>query len=165
MNERNIFFPYSPTPVRSLAFKLLKFIISLEFPTVPQITTTYFNQWLLNPAKPQPMVLDARSEAEYAFSHLPTSVLIDPVMPKLELIIVSRDTPIVIYCSIGYRSAKVAQQLQQVGFSHVLNLCGGIFQWANEGRPIFRDEHPTQLVHPYNAMWGKLLKAKHNAQK
>jgi rhodanese-related sulfurtransferase len=164
---KHIFFPDSPTPtpVRSLAFKLLKLIIIWEFPTVPQIATRYLGQWLLNPTKPQPLVLDARSEVEYAFSHLQSSVHIDPVMPDLELLTVSRDTPIVVYCSIGYRSAKVAQQLQQVGFFHVFNLSGGIFQWANEERPIFRDEHQTQVVHPYNAMWGKLLNAKHNAQK
>ena len=145
--------------MRSLAFKFLKLLIRLEFPTVRQMTTKEFVLWLLNPVKLQPFVLDARTQPEYAVSHLKTAVRIDPIAPDLTaLLTVSKDTPIVVYCSIGYRSAKIAQQLEQEGFSCVFNLSGGIFQWANEERPIFRDEHPTQLVHPYDAMWGLLLK-------
>ncbi len=124
------------------------------------MTTKEFVRWLLDPVKPQPLVLDTRSQAEYEVSHLKTAVRIDPIALDLTaLLTVSKDTPIVVYCSIGYRSAKVAQQLEQEGFSCVFNLSGGFFQWANQERPIFRDdEHPTQLVHPYNALWGLLLK-------
>jgi rhodanese-related sulfurtransferase len=143
---------------------LIKFLIKLEFPKVPQITTKKFAEWLLDPVKPQPLVLDARTQAEYAVSHLKTGVRIDPMTPDLTtLLTVSKDMPIVVYCSVGYRSAKISQQLQEEGFSRVFNLSGGIFQWANEGRPLFKDEHPTQLVHPYNASWGKLLKQSYRA--
>jgi rhodanese-related sulfurtransferase len=153
--------------VRSLIFKLLKSFIRLVFPGVHQIQTQEFAQWLLDSAKPQPLILDARNQTEYEISHLKAAIHIDPIAPDLAaLSIVSKDTPIVVYCSVGYRSAKLAQQLDEVGFSGVLNLSGGIFQWANEGRPIFRyDQQPTHFVHPYNAMWGKLLKACYHAQK
>ena len=67
-----------------------------------------------------------------------------------------------VYCSVGYRSAKVAQQLQQKGYKNVFNLNGGIFQWANQGKPIFKDKHPVKVVHPYNFFWGKLLKSKYH---
>lgn len=42
----------------------------------------------------------------------------------------------------------------------VFNLEGSIFAWAEEGRPLV-DTHnqPTTFVHPYNAVWGKLLSA------
>jgi hypothetical protein len=39
----------------------------------------------------------------------------------------------------------------------VRNLDGSIFAWANEGRPLERNGQPAQLVHPYDALWGKLL--------
>ena len=144
---------------------LLKLLIRLKFPTVQHITTKEFAQWLLNPVKSKPLVLDARSHAEYAVSHLKTAVLIDPIASNLAaLLTVSKDTPIVVYCSVGYRSAKLVQQLDGAGFSCIFNLSGGIFQWANAGHPIFKDDqHPTQLVHPFNAIWGKLLKLKHHA--
>lgn len=153
--------------VRSLIFNLLKLFIRLAFPSVHQIQTKEFAQWLLNSTKPQPLMLDARNQVEYEVSHLKGAIHIDPIAPDLAaLATVSKDTPIIVYCSIGYRSAKLAQQLDEAGISHVFNLNGGIFQWANEGKPVFKDDqHPTHFVHPYNAMWGKLLKACYHAQK
>jgi 3-mercaptopyruvate sulfurtransferase SseA len=67
------------------------------------------------------------------------------------------DTPIVVYCSVGYRSAGVVQALQAQGFSEVYNLKGSIFRWANEGRPVVRNGEPVSAVHPYDASWGQLL--------
>ncbi|WP_341530889.1 rhodanese-like domain-containing protein [Nostoc sp. UHCC 0302] len=128
------------------------------------MTTKELANWLSNPAKSQPLLVDARSQAEYAVSHLKTAVRIDAIAPDLTpLLTVSKDTPIVVYCSVGYRSAILTQQLDAAGFECVFNLSGGIFQWANEGRPIFKDEHPVKLVHPYDAIWGKLLKADYHA--
>jgi rhodanese-related sulfurtransferase len=153
--------------LRSLALSLLKFLIKLSFPTVSQMTTEEFNCWLIDSAKRLPLLIDARSQTEYMVSHIKTAVHIDPVASDVTaLSTVSKDTPIVVYCSVGYRSAKVAQQLQREGFSQIYNLSGGLFQWANEERPIFKDdEHLTQLVHHYNKIWGKLLKTSYHAQK
>jgi hypothetical protein len=39
----------------------------------------------------------------------------------------------------------------------VQNLEGSIFQWANEHRPLVRDGQRETRVHPYNAVWGRLL--------
>lgn len=149
-----------------VVLSLLKLFIRLSFPTVSQITTEKFADWLVDSAKPQPFVLDARSQAEYEISHIKTSVRINSViLDTTALSTVSKDTPIVVYCSVGYRSAKVAQKLHREGFTQIFNLSGGLFQWANEERPMFKDdEHSTQLVHPYDAIWGKLLKKSHHAE-
>ncbi|MBD2508865.1 rhodanese-like domain-containing protein [Nostoc muscorum FACHB-395] len=151
--------------MRSLTFNFLKLLIRFQFPTVKEINCNQLAQLLLNSAKPRPLLLDARSQTEYGVSHIETAVCIDHLTPDIAaLSTVSKDRLIVIYCSVGYRSAKLAQQLDQAGMKCVYNLSGGIFQWANEGRLIFKDEHQTQLVHPYNAIWGKLLKATNHAQ-
>lgn len=147
---------------RSLIFKLLKRLTTVKFPHVQWITTEELAQWLQDPVKLQPIILDARSQIEYAVSHLKQAQQIDPIAPELtQFREISLDTPIVVYCSVGYRSAGVAQQLTQAGFSHVYNLEGSLFQWANEGRLIFKDDCPTQLVHPYDTIWGKLLKSRY----
>lgn len=151
---------------RSLVFKLLKFAIGYKKPHVCWLTTKELANWLENSAQTQPIIIDARSEAEYAVSHLKNARRIDAIAPNLALLPdISSDTPIVVYCSVGYRSANIAQQLQQTGFDRVYNLQGSIFQWANEGRPIFKDDRPTQFVHPYNAIWGKLLKSQYRYKK
>ena len=58
---------------------------------------------------------------------------------------------------MGYRSARIADRLETAGFRDVRNLTGSIFQWANEGRPVVRDGEPVREVHPYDAVWGRLL--------
>jgi rhodanese-related sulfurtransferase len=152
---------------QSIAFNLLKQVIRLKFPDVPRMTTGEFAQELADFKPSQPLVLDARTEVEYIVSHLAEAKQIDVTSdltnaPALKD--VSKDALIVIYCSVGYRSAKVAQQLQQVGFQNVFNLEGGLFQWANEGRSLVHAGQPTQLVHPYSAVWGMLLKKQNHLQ-
>jgi rhodanese-related sulfurtransferase len=154
-----------------IAFNLLKRLIRLKFSSVQPVTTIEFAQWLENAAMPDLLIIDARSEAEYAVSHLQAAkhlkaINFDAILLQSRFVQSARyanaiapETKIVVYCSIGYRSAKAAQQLQQAGFPHVFNLEGGIFQWANEQRPLFKDGQPTQCVHPCNNAWGKLLKA------
>ncbi len=150
---------------RSLIFKLLKRWIAWQFPQVRWITTAELAQWRSHPAQPQPLLLDARTAAEYAVSHLKTAQRIDPNTPDLTALdAIAKETPLVVYCSIGYRSARVAAQLQQVGFTQVYDLEGSIFQWANEARPLFQAEQPTFKVHPYNAQWSLLLKPEYRAE-
>lgn len=149
---------------RSLAFKIIKRLTSRKFPIVEWITTKELAGWLEDPLKPQPIILDARTEAEYAVSHLKNAQRIDPYHSNLVVSAESKDTPIAVYCSVGYRSARIAEQLKQAGFSHVYNLEGSLFKWANEERPIYTNDHTTPLVHPYNQLWGKLLKPQYRAQ-
>ena len=41
----------------------------------------------------------------------------------------------------------------------VYNMWGSLFQWANEGRPMIDDNNkPTIYAHPYNYVFGKVLK-------
>jgi rhodanese-related sulfurtransferase len=107
-------------------------------------------------------VLDARTEEEYAVSHLQGAVRIDPYKPSLRpLRGFSKDTAIVLYSSVGYRGARVADFLARQGYSQVYNLEGGEFRWANEGQPVFRQDRPTADVHPYNPTWGLLLESQY----
>ena len=149
---------------RSLTFSFLKRLITRKFPTVEWISAEELAGWLEDPAKLQPTLLDARSEAEYSVSHLKEAKRIAPDYSNLAAFAyLSKDTPIVVYCSVGYRSAAVASRLVQAGFSHVYNLEGSLFQWVNSGTPVFKDGRPTLVVHPYNSLWGRLLKPRHRA--
>ena len=42
---------------------------------------------------------------------------------------------VVTYCTVGYRSAKVARQLQKQGFTNVKNLRGSILGWVRTHAP------------------------------
>jgi len=66
------------------------------------------------------------------------------------------DSRIVLYCSIGYRSEKIGEKLQKLGYTHVYNLYGSIFDWVNRGYPVVdEDGNLTAQVHTYNRAWSK----------
>jgi rhodanese-related sulfurtransferase len=102
-------------------------------------------------------VIDVRRDYEFAVSHLPQA----HHAPNLDAVLalgLAPQQPIVVYCSVGYRSARLVAQLQAAGYSEVYNLAGSIFQWANEGRVLVSQGQPVAAVHPFNPIWGLLLK-------
>jgi len=141
-----------------LTWRAVEHMITSDFPNVPAIPTDSLAERLLDETAPRPILLDARSSEEYAVSHLRGAHRVDPdadAYPALDTL--AADAPIVVYCSVGYRSAGVAQALRNQGFTNVANLDGSIFRWANEGRPVYREGRPVAAVHPYDATWGRLL--------
>ena len=65
--------------------------------------------------------------------------------------------PIVVYCSVGYRSAAVAEELASLGYTSVKNLRHSIFEWAERGYGLENAAGSTAKVHPYNRAWGSLI--------
>ena len=151
-----------PLSSPALGWGIVNAKIRREFPGVKRITTAELAAWLNDKGRPVPLLLDVRTRAEFAVSHLPQAGQVEPDAPASVLQEV-RDRAIVTYCSVGYRSGAFAARLQAAGFTNVLNLEGSIFQWANEGRPIYRGATPAKLVHPYNGLWGMLLEKKRRA--
>jgi rhodanese-related sulfurtransferase len=150
--------------LRTRAFELIKRSIRLRFPTVPSITPDELEQWLKSSTQPQPILIDVRSTLEFSVSHLQTARSIDLTSAHEDFAgMFPKESPIVVYCSVGYRSAKFAQRLQQQGYSNVFNLEGSIFQWVNEERPVYSNDHVTTIVHPYNKLWGTLLDPDHRS--
>jgi rhodanese-related sulfurtransferase len=150
---------------RPLAFQILHDRTARKFPEVQWIGTEELARWLDDSTRPRPVVVDARTEAEFGVSHIRTAVPIDPYKPSLNsLVQVAKDTPLVVYSSAGYRGARVASWLGRAGYSKARNLTGGLFLWVNEGRPIFREENrPAALVHPYDRNWGLLVEKSYRA--
>jgi rhodanese-related sulfurtransferase len=101
------------------------------------------------------LILDVREPAEYEVSHLPNALRYLPDLVK-EL---EPNTPIVVYCTVGVRSAKLAKELQEKGFSNVTNIDLGIINWKNKGLVVVdQSGQPTERVHVYNRFFGRYLK-------
>ena len=135
-------------------------MIRAKFPGVVQLSTDSLQTWLDESAMAErPLLLDVREKEEYEVSHLKGAV---PALTEKEALQalegVPQETPVVLYCSVGYRSSEMAGFLQNRGYKKVYNLEGSIFAWANEGRPVFRGDERVHKVHPYDRVWGKLLK-------
>ena len=143
--------------LRIVSWRLIKGSIRLQFPEIEQLSTNELSTWLNNDT-PQPLLLDARTEAEYRVSHLKNAYIVPDRLEDLaDLEGVSYSTPIVVYCSVGYRSAAIACRLKSLGYQNVLNLSGSIFQWVNENRSVYRQDKSVNQVHPYNHLWQFLL--------
>ena len=136
--------------------------ISEEFDEVPRISTGELDAWLSDASRRDPLLLDVREPEEFAVSHLPGAIRVDPDATAESLKSRLKDAEaIVVYCSVGHRSSVLAQRLIDARWSDVKNLEGSIFQWANEGRAVVDAAGKrTPRVHPYNERYGRLLKKK-----
>ncbi|XP_061178546.1 uncharacterized protein LOC133187200 [Saccostrea echinata] len=117
-------------------------------------------------------ILDCRAEDEYNISHIDGAVRVNYESSPEEILHaadIDKSTndllDVVCYCSVGYRSALVAQKLQDyvnksMGNDHLsfYNMEGSLFKWANENRHMVDQKgDATKFAHPYNAVFGKLL--------
>ena len=137
----------------------LKALVRASFPGVPQMSIEELDRRLGE--DPQPLVIDVREPFEYEVSHLPGAVHAQG-KDIAELATASDpDQPIILYCSVGYRSSAAVADLIQLNdpqiHDRVWNLEGSIFEWANSGRPVYRGEVEVDRVHPYGRQWSGLL--------
>ncbi|MBP2831717.1 rhodanese-like domain-containing protein [Aquimarina sp. U1-2] len=111
-------------------------------------------------------ILDAREKEEFNVSHIQNAIhvgyenftLKTAVQPYFQ-----KNDTLVVYCSLGVRSEDVSEQFKKVGFTHVLNLYGGIFEWKNHNYPIVNSKgQTTDSVHAFSKQWAKWL---HNGKK
>ena len=103
--------------------------------------------------------VDAREINEYNVSHLKNSVFVgynNFLMDGLKYI--PKDSPIIVYCSVGKRSENIAAKLKKNGYNNVSNLYGGIFEWVNEDHPVYDLQNKqTMNVHAFNKFWGRFV--------
>jgi rhodanese-related sulfurtransferase len=112
------------------------------------------------------VLFDVREPREFAVSHLAGAVLVSPRgASALEVV---RETLAlhpeaecaVFYCAVGVRSSALASRFMLASDRSnigVANLEGGLFRWANDGRPLVDGEGATTAVHLFNRHWSRFL--------
>ena len=86
-------------------------------------------------------LVDVREESEYAQDHLPGAIHLGKgvIERDIEACVPDLNTPLVLYCGGGFRSALAADNLQKMGYTNVLSMDGGIRDWRNQGFPLTND--------------------------
>ena len=81
------------------------------------------------------LLIDVREESEYAADHLPGAVHLGKgiIERDVEERVPDPNTPVVLYCGGGFRSALAADNLQKMGYTQVLSMDGGIRGWREKG--------------------------------
>lgn len=83
-------------------------------------------------------VLDVRTPEEYIQGHIEGSILIpeEEIGPKISSLVPDITTKLYVLCATGRRSKNAVKLLRQMGYSHALNVRGGISDWMSKGYKV-----------------------------
>jgi molybdopterin/thiamine biosynthesis adenylyltransferase/rhodanese-related sulfurtransferase len=101
-------------------------------------------------------LIDVREQVEWDAGHIAGSLFIPrgTLVREVEAAVPDKGTEIVVYCRSGNRSAFSTQDLLQLGYTNVVNMAGGIIDWAANGLPI---EAPATLTQAQQARYSRHL--------
>jgi sulfur-carrier protein adenylyltransferase/sulfurtransferase len=86
----------------------------------------------------EPIVVDVREQNEWDEGHIPGAVHVPRghLESRIERLTPDRARPVVVYCSVGNRSAFAAKTLAELGYEDVVSLAGGFTDWKRNGFPV-----------------------------
>jgi rhodanese-related sulfurtransferase len=87
------------------------------------------------------ILVDTREDTEWARGHIPGAIHLGRgiIERDIEKTIPEKNTPIVLYCGGGFRSALAADNLQKMGYRNVISMDGGWRGWTEAGFPVSKD--------------------------
>ena len=95
------------------------------------------------------VLVDVREEKEQQVSMLPGAITEKELLSSPEKY---RDRTLIGYCTISYRSGKLAQKLKARGLS-MLNLRGGLLAWVHDGGKVYDRNGETRRINVYGPKW------------
>ncbi len=103
----------------------------------PSAATDFIRQNRNNPAF---IILDVRTAQEFRQGFIEGAVLLDYYAADFRerFAELDRDVPIFMYCRSGNRSSHVLRMADELGFTRVYDLRGGILAWKEAGLPLVR---------------------------
>jgi rhodanese-related sulfurtransferase len=95
------------------------------------------SELLSNPATPVTPI-DTRSESEYEAGHIAGALHLSSSSSSFDdkLDALSRDGTYLVYCRSGSVSARVVEQMLDMGFEHVCHIGTGFNGWQSGGFPV-----------------------------
>jgi len=133
-----------------------KALLDLEYRhTVPLISVEEFKAL----DKHNLYVLDTREVKEFKVSHIKNARPVGYFWFDMRSVYdIPRDATVVLYCSVGNRSEKIGEKLLKSGYESVYNLYGSIFEWVNQGNPVYRSNGvQTSEIHGYDKNWSQWI--------
>jgi rhodanese-related sulfurtransferase len=100
-----------------------------------QLSAAQLQEWLADPARAKPVLLDVREPWEFGTCRIAGSLSMPMRGIPARYQELKRDADIVMICHHGARSFQAGMFLEQMGFSSVINLQGGVAAWARDVDP------------------------------
>lgn len=84
------------------------------------------------------VILDVRTAEEFAEGHVDGAIMIDFYGEDFadQIAALDPDVPYVLYCRSGNRSGQTIALMQELGFTDVADVDGGVLQWGSAGLPL-----------------------------
>ena len=117
-----------------------------EFPDVKEISP---QEAMKEIAQGQILFVDTRKPAEMAVSMLPGAITLEAFFKDPEKF---KGRRIVVYCTISYRSGKLAREMASNGLE-IFNLRGGMLAWVLEGGKVYDAKGETKRINVYGGKW------------
>jgi sulfur-carrier protein adenylyltransferase/sulfurtransferase len=101
-------------------------------------------------------LIDVREQVEWDAGHIPGALFIPlgTLGDAIAAAVPDRDTEIIMQCRSGARSGRGTALLQDLGYTNVVNLAGGILQWEADGLPL---EAPESLTPAQQSRYSRHL--------
>ncbi len=110
-------------------------------------------EYLIRSATEKWVIVDARTKEERRVSMIPGAISTSEFERRA---FEYRNTPTLVYCTIGCRSGTYVRKLEKLGIKS-FNLRGGVLSWANSGKMFLApDGSTTNKVHVYEEKWNVL---------
>jgi rhodanese-related sulfurtransferase len=100
-----------------------------------QMTAAQLKDWLADPQREKPLLLDVREPWEFQTCKIDGSLSMPMRSIPARYLELKRDADLVVVCHHGARSYQVGLFLEQRGFSNIINLYGGVAAWARDVDP------------------------------
>ncbi|RQP17998.1 MAG: rhodanese-like domain-containing protein [Parapedobacter sp.] len=104
-------------------------------------------------------LLDTREDNEFEVSHIRHTRHVGYIWFDMrDVYDIPKNDTLVVYCTVGNRSERIGEKLQKAGYRHVYLLLGGIYEWVNQGNPVYNNHDiQTTEIHVYDENWSRWL--------
>lgn len=125
--------------------------------TVPAVTADDLKVLIKQGA----ILLDTREDDEFEVSHIRHSRHVGYIWFDMRTVYdIPKTDTLVVYCAIGNRSERIGEKLRKAGYRHVYMLFGGLYEWINQGNPLYNSQDvQTTEIHVYDKNWSRWLEA------
>jgi len=92
-------------------------------------------------------VIDVREQSEWDAGHIADATLLPlaDVTSRIAEVVPEKDTPLLLHCAVGGRSARAAGWLFELGYTDVVSMKAPLSHWKEQGGTW---EEPKQLLTP-----------------
>ena len=101
-------------------------------------------------------LIDVREQVEWDAGHIPGALFIPlgTLEQEIAAAVPDKGAEIIMQCRSGARSGRGTDLLQQLGYTNVVNMAGGILQWEADNLPI---EAPASLTPAQQSRYSRHL--------